>query len=86
VGGAAGGRVCLPRAPGARAPTTIEVEPLFPPGTAFARLTHLEIGDYEREHPPDAGVMGLWELMASGGLPALAKLKVSSRAVGGGRR
>jgi hypothetical protein len=54
----------------------IEVEPLFPPGTAFGRLTHLEISDHEREHPPDAGVMGLWELMASGGLPALAKLSV----------
>jgi hypothetical protein len=47
----------------------IEVEPLFPTGTAFDRLTHLEISDHEREHPPDAGVMGLWELMASGGLP-----------------
>jgi hypothetical protein len=54
----------------------ITVEPLFPPGTSFARLTHLEISDHEREHPPDAGVMGLWELMASGGLPALAKLSV----------
>jgi hypothetical protein len=54
----------------------ITVEPLFPPGTAFGRLTHLEICDDEREHPPDAGVMGLWELMASGGLPALAKLSV----------
>jgi hypothetical protein len=54
----------------------VEVEPLFPPGTAFARLTHLEISDHEREHPPAAGVMGLWELMASGGLPALAKLSV----------
>jgi hypothetical protein len=59
----------------------IEAEPLFPPGTAFARLTHLEISDHEREHPPDAGVMGLWELMASGGLPALAKfgLRLSRR-------
>jgi hypothetical protein len=54
----------------------IEVEPLFPPGTAFGRLTHLDICDYEREHSPDAGVVGLWELMASGGLPALAKLRV----------
>jgi hypothetical protein len=54
----------------------IEVEPLFPPGTAFARLTHLEISDHAREHPPGAGAMGLWELMASGGLPALTKLKV----------
>jgi hypothetical protein len=55
----------------------LRVEPLFPPGTAFARLTHLEIGDYERGHPPGAGMMGLWELMASGGLPALAKLSVT---------
>jgi hypothetical protein len=54
----------------------LEVEPLFPPGTAFGRLTHLEISDHTREHQPDAGVMGLWELMASGGLPALAKLSV----------
>jgi hypothetical protein len=54
----------------------IEVEPLFPPGTAFARLTHLEISDYDRAYPPDAGMMGLWELMASGALPALAKLYV----------
>jgi hypothetical protein len=54
----------------------LKVEPLFPPGTAFARLTHLEISDREREHPPDAGMMGLWELMVSGGLPALAKLRV----------
>jgi hypothetical protein len=51
-------------------------EPLFPPGTSFDRLTQLEICDHERGHPSDAGVMGLWELMASGGLPALAKLKV----------
>jgi hypothetical protein len=55
---------------------SIKVEPLFPPGTAFARLTHLEICDHERQHPPVAGVMGLWEVMASGGLPALAKLSV----------
>jgi hypothetical protein len=54
----------------------IEVGSWFPPGTAFARLTHLEISDHEREHPPDAGVMGLWDLMASGGLPALTKLGV----------
>jgi hypothetical protein len=60
----------------------IEVEPLFPPGTAFGRLTHLEISDHERVHRPDAGVLGLWELMASGGLPALAKLKVT---IEGGR-
>jgi hypothetical protein len=55
----------------------IEVEPLFLPGTAFGRLTHLQITDYEREDPPEAGGMRLWELMASGGLPALAKLRVS---------
>jgi hypothetical protein len=55
----------------------VVVEPLFPPGTAFHRLTHLEICDHERGQPPGAGVVGLWELMASGGLPALAKLKVS---------
>jgi hypothetical protein len=58
-------------------PQSIKVEPLFPPGTAFARLTRLEMGDYEREHSPDAGEMGVWELMASGGLPALAQLSVS---------
>jgi hypothetical protein len=58
----------------------IVVEPLFPPGTAFGRLSHLDICDHEREHPPDAGVMGLWELVASGGLPALAKVKVRGKA------
>jgi hypothetical protein len=57
-------------------PSTV-VEPVFPPGTAFARLTHLQIGDAQREHPPHAGVMGLWELAASGGLPALAKLRLT---------
>jgi hypothetical protein len=55
----------------------IKAEPLFPPGTAFSRLTDLHITDFERAHPPEAGVMGLWELMASGGLPALAKLSVT---------
>jgi hypothetical protein len=54
----------------------IPLEPLFPPGTVFGRLTRIEIIDRGREHPPDAGVMGLWELMASGGLPALTELKV----------
>jgi hypothetical protein len=55
----------------------IEFEPLFPPGTAFAHLTKLKMTDHEREHPPDdAGGVGLWELMASGGLPALAQLSV----------
>jgi hypothetical protein len=58
-------------------PGYIEVEPLFPPGTAFARLTHLEIADIARGRLPEVGVMGLWELMASGGLPALAKLGVT---------
>jgi hypothetical protein len=55
----------------------IVMEPTFPPGTAFGRLTHLEISDYERKHPPDAGVVGLWELMASGGLRALAQLNLN---------
>jgi hypothetical protein len=54
----------------------IEVEPLFPPGTAFGRLTHLEICDTGRKHLPDVGEMGPWEMMASGGLPAVAKLSV----------
>jgi hypothetical protein len=62
----------------------IEVEPLFPRGTAFARLTQLKMSDYRREHPPDAGVMGLWELMASGGLPALATLSVRPVGLWGG--
>jgi hypothetical protein len=56
--------------------TRIEVEPLFSPGIAFARLTQLEVIDCERGHPLDVGAVGLWELMASGGLPALAKLSV----------
>jgi hypothetical protein len=51
-------------------------EPLFPPSTVFDRLTHLEVSDYERERRPSTGVEGLWELMASGGLPALAKLSM----------
>jgi hypothetical protein len=57
-------------------PQDIQVEPLFPPGTAFARLTDLHICTPEREHPPPAGAMGLWEVMASGGLSSLAKLNV----------
>jgi hypothetical protein len=56
---------------------SIKAEPQFPPGTAFNRLIRLEISDHERGQPPDAGVMGLWELMASGGLPALADLSVT---------
>jgi hypothetical protein len=39
-------------------------------------LTHLEIYVHKREHPPDAGAVGLWELLASRTLPALAKLRV----------
>jgi hypothetical protein len=62
----------------------IKGEPLFPAGTAFGRLTHLEISDQKRGQPPDAGVMGLWELMASGGLPALAKLSVTLEGRWGG--
>jgi hypothetical protein len=55
-------------------PTFFKTEPLFPLGAAFDRLTHLEIVDCERDRLPDADVMGLWEVMASGGLPALTKL------------
>jgi hypothetical protein len=42
----------------------LKLEPLFPRGTAFGRLTHLEMSGHNPEHPSDAGVMGLWELMA----------------------
>jgi hypothetical protein len=56
---------------------TVFCEPLFPPGTTFARLNNLEISEQGRGPRSDAGVMGLWELMTSGGLPALAKLKVT---------
>jgi hypothetical protein len=64
----------------------VDIEPLFPLGTAFHRLTHLQmfVVGGERERPPDAGVVGLWELMASGGLPALAKLKIRLRGTWGG--
>jgi hypothetical protein len=62
----------------------IILEPLFPSGTALSRLTHLEISDCERKQPPDAGEVGLWELVASGGLPALAKLKVTLNGRWGG--
>jgi hypothetical protein len=56
----------------------ITAKPSFPLEHAVSLLNHLEISDYdEQERPPDAGVVGLWELMASGGLPALAKLSVS---------
>jgi hypothetical protein len=57
-------------------PFHIKVEPMIPPNTAFGRLTHLQISAHERQDPPDAGLVGLWEVMASGGLPALAKLSV----------
>jgi hypothetical protein len=50
----------------------ITAQPLFSADAAFGRLTHLEIMAYKQ----DPGVVGLWELMASGGLPALAKLSV----------
>jgi hypothetical protein len=49
---------------------SVVIEPVFPPGTAFHGLTHLVISDCERERG------GLWELMASGELPVLAKLRV----------
>jgi hypothetical protein len=62
----------------------VGVEPLFRPGTAFGHLTHLDLHDHERKHPPDAGVMGLWELMASGALPVLAELRLSSGGRWGG--
>jgi hypothetical protein len=69
----------------------IDVEPLFPAGTAFGRLTNLEISlfdveisDQERERWRDAGVVGLWELMASGGLPALTKLSARFEGQWGG--
>jgi hypothetical protein len=52
------------------------LEPLFPHGTVFARLTHLQLTDHQREHHPGAGEITLWELMASGGLPALSSLAV----------
>jgi hypothetical protein len=55
---------------------SVVIEPLFPPGTAFGGLAHLVISDCQREHPPGAGEVGLWELMASGELPVLAKLRV----------
>jgi hypothetical protein len=62
-----------------------EVEPLFPPGTTFGRLTHLEIGDHKQQHPPGAGAVGEWELAASGGLPASqSNSRCSSRAGGWG--
>jgi hypothetical protein len=84
VGGRAGGRVCLPRAPGARAPY-IEVEPLFPPGTAFARLTHLEISDYEREHPPGCrcdGAVGA-DGVRGAARPGQAQVRLEGRWGGG---
>jgi hypothetical protein len=65
-------------------PAYVEAESLFPPGTAFPRLTHLEIGDDAREHPLGAGGVELWEVMASGGLPALANLWVTLEGREGG--
>jgi hypothetical protein len=55
----------------------ITVKTLFPPGCAFRRLTHLEISDYDGEDAPTTGWQGLWEVMASGGLPALAKFSAT---------
>jgi hypothetical protein len=54
----------------------IEVDHCFPPGTAFGRLNHLEMSEHREYTPDDTGAMGLWEVMASGGLPALIKLRV----------
>jgi hypothetical protein len=76
VGGAAGGRVCLPRAPGARAAYASRSSPCSRPASPSPASPTSRSSDNERKHPPDAGTMGLWELMASGGLPALAKLSV----------
>jgi hypothetical protein len=69
-------------------PTSFKVEPLFPLDAAFGRLAHLEMADCKRKHPRDPGVVGLLEVMASGGLPALAKLKVVSESgrLGGRKR
>jgi hypothetical protein len=51
----------------------ITVKTLFPPGCAFRRLTDLEISEDEgrgEDSPATAGCgAGLWEVMASGGLP-----------------
>jgi hypothetical protein len=33
-------------------PLRIAMDPLFPPGAAFGRLTHLSISHHERKHPP----------------------------------
>jgi hypothetical protein len=52
------------------------MQPLSPPGTAFSRLTYLDFADHEHEGPRDAPLIGLWEVMSSGGLPVLAKLRV----------
>jgi hypothetical protein len=60
-------------------PPYTEVQPAFPPGTTFARLTHLQISASYKEEPPGVGLVGLWELVASGGLPALAKVRVEIR-------
>jgi hypothetical protein len=58
-------------------PPYMKVEPLFSPRTVFGRLTHLHIRSWSEDpKTDDAGAIGVWELMASGGLPALATLKV----------
>jgi hypothetical protein len=68
-------------------PPRIEVEPPFPPGTAFARLIHLEVTDRVTGWGVvPAGLVGLWEVMASGGLPVLAKLSVRLEGRWGGGR
>jgi hypothetical protein len=69
-------RACLPAASsGCSCSRTSSSRPCSRPGTAFAHLTNLEVSAQGHEHPPS--LVGLWELMASGGLPALAKLKVT---------
>jgi hypothetical protein len=60
------------------------VEPLFPPATAFGRLCHIEMTDFRCKHAHEAGMVGLWELMASQGLPVLAKLSVKLEGRWGG--
>jgi hypothetical protein len=61
-----------------------QVYPFFPRNAVFTRLAHLEIVEPKREHPPGAGTVGLWEVVTSGGLPALAKLRVTIQGDWGG--